>query len=93
MADGRQMIVETVETKANVDVNKKKHGRGRGHSVSGRGRGSRGNDQTRSQICPPAVSISNGQLENSYHKVCLLDVQASSFDCNGFDYHHNLYLY
>ncbi|KAF3439503.1 hypothetical protein FNV43_RR17781 [Rhamnella rubrinervis] len=68
VADGRQMIVETVETRANVDVNKKKHGRGRGNSVSGRGRGSRGNDQTRSQICPPTVSLSNGQLENSYHK-------------------------
>lgn len=74
------MMVETVETKVNVDVNKKKNGRGRGHSVSGRGRGSRvNNDQTRSQICPQAVPVSNGQLENTYHKVCLLDVQAFIF--------------
>ncbi|XP_048324196.1 serine/threonine-protein kinase TOUSLED isoform X1 [Ziziphus jujuba] len=68
VADGRQMIVETVETKVNVDVNRKKHGRGRGHSGSGRGRGSRVNDQSRSQICPPTILPSNGQLENSYHK-------------------------
>lgn len=73
VADERQMVAETVETKVNVDINRKKHGRGRGHSVSGRGRSSRVNDQSRSQICPPTVLPSNGQLENSYHKVCLLD--------------------
>lgn len=69
MAEGKQINVETVETKANSDVNRKKHGRGRGQSVSGRGRGSRINDQTKSQICPLTVTSSNGQLENSYNKV------------------------
>ena len=71
VVDGRQMVVENVESKVNSDLNRKKHGRGRG-SVSGRGRGSRVNDQTRSQISSSTVSPSNGQLENSHHKVCLL---------------------
>ncbi|POO01408.1 Serine/threonine protein kinase [Trema orientale] len=68
VAEGRQISVETVETKANSDVNRKRHGRGRGHSVSGRGRGSKTYDQARSQICPSTVTPSNGQLENSYNK-------------------------
>ncbi|XP_030960387.1 serine/threonine-protein kinase TOUSLED isoform X5 [Quercus lobata] len=68
MGDGRQMVVENVESKANSDLNRKKQGRGRGHSVSGRGRGSRANDQTKSQISSSTCSPSNGQLENSYHK-------------------------
>jgi len=72
MGDGRQMVVENVESKANSDLNRKKQGRGRGHSVSGRGRGSRANDQTKSQISSSTCSPSNGQLENSYHKVCSL---------------------
>lgn len=67
VVDGRQMVVENVESKVNSDLNRKKHGRGRG-SVSGRGRGSRVNDQTRSQISSSTVSPSNGQLENSHHK-------------------------
>lgn len=70
VAEGRQVILETVETKAS-DTNRKKQGRGRGNTVSSRGRGSRVNDQTRSQICPSTVAPSNGLLENSYHKVCL----------------------
>ncbi|KAG2674210.1 hypothetical protein I3760_13G124100 [Carya illinoinensis] len=68
VADGRQMVVETLNSKANSDVNRKKQGRGRGYSVSGRGRGSRINDQTRSQVSASTVSPSNGQLENSYPK-------------------------
>lgn len=72
MGDGRQMVVENVESKANSDLNRKKQGRGRGHSVSGRGRGSRANDQAKSQISSSTCSPSNGQLENSYHKVCSL---------------------
>ncbi|XP_020212338.1 serine/threonine-protein kinase TOUSLED isoform X2 [Cajanus cajan] len=66
--DGRQTSLEAVETKINVDVNRKKHGRGRGGSGSGRGRGSRVNDQTRTQISPPIVLASNGQIENLHHK-------------------------
>ncbi|XP_075635286.1 serine/threonine-protein kinase TOUSLED isoform X6 [Castanea sativa] len=68
MGDGKQMVVENVESKANSDLNRKKQGRGRGHSVSGRGRGSRANDQTKSQISSSTCSPSNGQHENSYHK-------------------------
>ncbi|KAG6682147.1 hypothetical protein I3842_13G123900 [Carya illinoinensis] len=68
VADGRQMVVETLNSKANSDVNRKKQGRGRGYSVSGRGRSSRINDQTRSQVSASTVSPSNGQLENSYPK-------------------------
>ena len=64
------MILDSAETKVSSDTNRKKHGRGRGNSVSGRGRGSRVNDQTRSQVCPPTVVPSNGQLENSHHRVC-----------------------
>lgn len=70
VADGRQMVVETMESnKANPEVSRKKQGRGRGHSVSGRGRNSRINDQIRSQNSS-TVSPSNGQFENSYLKVC-----------------------
>lgn len=61
--------METMETKAGSDVNKKKQGRGRGHAGSGRGRGSRVSDQTRPRISPSTCSPSNGQLEISYHKV------------------------
>ncbi|XP_058004535.1 serine/threonine-protein kinase TOUSLED isoform X5 [Hevea brasiliensis] len=68
VADGRQKIVETVETKTSVDTNRRKQGRGRGHSVSGRGRGSRGNDQMRSQISSSMALSPNDQLENSYLK-------------------------
>ncbi|XP_040991866.1 serine/threonine-protein kinase TOUSLED [Juglans microcarpa x Juglans regia] len=68
VADGRQMVLETLNSKANSDVNRKKQGRGRGSSVSGRGRGSRINDQTRSQVLASTVSPSNGQPENSYPK-------------------------
>ncbi|XP_027333727.1 serine/threonine-protein kinase TOUSLED isoform X2 [Abrus precatorius] len=67
VTDGRQSSLEAVETKINVDVNRKKHGRGRGSSGSGRGRGSRVNDQTRTQISPPVLA-SNGQIENVNHK-------------------------
>lgn len=68
VADGRQKIVETMETKAGFDVNRKKQGRGRGHAGSGRGRGSRASDQTRAHISPSTISPSNGQLEISCHK-------------------------
>ncbi|XP_034220660.1 serine/threonine-protein kinase TOUSLED isoform X2 [Prunus dulcis] len=66
VADGKQMVVESIDTKATSDVNRKKHGRGRGHSVSGRGRGSRVSDQTR--LLTSTVSPPNGQLENPYNK-------------------------
>ncbi|PQQ14043.1 serine/threonine-protein kinase TOUSLED [Prunus yedoensis var. nudiflora] len=66
VADGRQVVVESIDTKATSDVNRKKHGRGRGHSVSGRGRGSRVSDQTR--LLTSTVSPPNGQLENPYNK-------------------------
>lgn len=72
VTDGRQTSLEAVETKVNVDANRKKSGRGRGSSGSGRGRGSKCNDQTKTQISPPTVSASNGQIENVYHKVCSL---------------------
>ncbi|XP_045831715.1 serine/threonine-protein kinase TOUSLED-like [Trifolium pratense] len=64
VTDGRQASLEAVETKNNVEANRKRSGRGRGSSGSGRGRGSKSNDQTRSQISPPTVSASNGQNEN-----------------------------
>ncbi|KAB2615206.1 serine/threonine-protein kinase TOUSLED-like [Pyrus ussuriensis x Pyrus communis] len=68
VVDGRQMVVETVDTKATSDVNKKKHGRGRGNSISGRVRGSRVSDQTRLLVTPSTVSPLNGQSENPYNK-------------------------
>ena len=74
VADGRQKIVETMETKAGFDVNRKKQGRGRGHAGSGRGRGSRASDQTRAHISPSTISPSNGQLEISCHKVSSNDL-------------------
>ncbi|CAL0307512.1 unnamed protein product [Lupinus luteus] len=64
VTDGRQISLEAAETKANVDANRKKPGRGRGGSGSSRGRGSRVNDQTRTQIPPPAILASNGQIDN-----------------------------
>ncbi|XP_059430669.1 serine/threonine-protein kinase TOUSLED [Corylus avellana] len=67
VADGRQMVVETMESKVISEVSRKKPGRGRGHSVSGRGRNARINDQIRSQNSS-TVSPSNGQFENSYLK-------------------------
>lgn len=78
MVDGRQKTSETTEAKVGVDLNRKKHGRGRGNSVSGRGRGSK-NDQVRAQISATTVSPSNGQLENSYHKVCVTGMSCSDF--------------
>ncbi|KAH1263479.1 Serine/threonine-protein kinase TOUSLED [Glycine max] len=68
VTDGRQTSLEAVETKNNIDVNRKKHGRGRGSSGSGRGRGSRVTDQTKTPISPPTVLASNGHIENVYHK-------------------------
>ncbi|KAK7309617.1 hypothetical protein RJT34_06499 [Clitoria ternatea] len=68
VTDGRQTSLEAVETKTNVDMNRKKQSRGRGSSGSGRGRGSRVNDQSRTQVSPPTVLPSNGQIENVYHK-------------------------
>ncbi|KAG4382255.1 hypothetical protein GLYMA_14G044700v4 [Glycine max] len=68
VTDARQTSLETMETKINVDANRKKHGRGRGSSGSGRGRGSRVTDQTKTQISPPTVLASNGQIESVYHK-------------------------
>lgn len=72
MNDGKQKIGETVETKVSTDANRRKQGRGRGHSNSSRGRGVRANDQTRSQSSVSAALPSNGQLENSCHKVYTL---------------------
>ncbi|GMJ15501.1 TOUSLED [Hibiscus trionum] len=68
VTEGRQKIVEPVESKASSEGNRRKQGRGRGHSVSSRGRGSRANDQIRQQISDSIVTPSNGQLENSFHK-------------------------
>lgn len=68
VADGRQRVGETTETKASSDVSRRKQSRGRGQSISGRGRGSRANDQTRSPVPPSTALLSNGQLENSCHK-------------------------
>nr|XP_012464196.1 unnamed protein product [Gossypium raimondii]KJB83643.1 hypothetical protein B456_013G256500 [Gossypium raimondii] len=66
--EGTQKIVEPMESKASSEGNRRKQGRGRGHSVSSRGRGSRANDQTK-QTSSSTVTPSNGQLENSFHKV------------------------
>ncbi|KAK8590872.1 hypothetical protein V6N13_030946 [Hibiscus sabdariffa] len=66
--EGRQQIVEPVESKASSEGNRRKQGRGRGHSVSSRGRVSRANDQIRQQISGSIVTPSNGQHENSFHK-------------------------
>ncbi|XWS71367.1 hypothetical protein CRYUN_Cryun03dG0132700 [Craigia yunnanensis] len=81
VAEGRQKIVEHVESKASSDGNRRKQGRGRGHSVSSRGRGSRANDQTRQQISSSIVTLSNGQLENSYHKDSRPKEQFGTDDC------------
>ncbi|XP_022729160.1 serine/threonine-protein kinase TOUSLED-like isoform X6 [Durio zibethinus] len=68
VSEGKQKIVEAMESKASSNGNRRKQGRGRGHSVSSRGRGSRANDQTRQHISSSMVTLSNGQLENSFHK-------------------------
>ncbi|XP_008453516.2 serine/threonine-protein kinase TOUSLED isoform X2 [Cucumis melo] len=66
--EGRQNVVETVETKKNVDVNRKKQARGRGQSLSNRGRGSRVNDQMKSQISLSTIPPTNGQHDSLYLK-------------------------
>ncbi|KAL2582986.1 hypothetical protein GLYMA_14G044700v4 [Glycine max] len=76
VTDARQTSLETMETKINVDANRKKHGRGRGSSGSGRGRGSRVTDQTKTQISPPTVLASNGQIESVYHKEDVASLEA-----------------
>ncbi|XWS73785.1 hypothetical protein CRYUN_Cryun02cG0159200 [Craigia yunnanensis] len=85
VAEGRQKIVEPMESKASSDGNRKKQGRGRGHSVSSRGRGSRANDQTRQQISSSFVTPSNGQLENSYHKDSRPKEQFRTDDCTSLE--------
>ncbi|CAI8586569.1 unnamed protein product [Vicia faba] len=69
VTDGRQTNLEAVETKNNVDANRKKSGRGRGGSGSGRGRGSKSNDQTRTQNSLPASDVSHkdGRLKDQLH--------------------------
>ncbi|XP_022933413.1 serine/threonine-protein kinase TOUSLED-like isoform X2 [Cucurbita moschata] len=62
--DGKQSVVDSIETKKNVDVNRKKQGRGRGQSLSSRGRGSRVNDQMKSQISLSTILPTNGQLDS-----------------------------
>lgn len=65
-ADTVKKIVDNTDTsKVGSDVNRRKQSRVKGQTNSGRGRGSRVSDQTKS----PAVSVSNGQLENSYQKL------------------------
>lgn len=65
-ADTAKKIVDNTDTsKVGSDVNRRKQSRVKGQTNSGRGRGSRVSDQTKS----PAVSVSNGQLENSYQKL------------------------
>ncbi|XP_023006811.1 serine/threonine-protein kinase TOUSLED-like [Cucurbita maxima] len=66
--DGKQSVVDSIETKKNVDVNRKKQGRGRGQSLSSRGRGSRVNDQMKSQISLSTILPTNGQLDSLYLK-------------------------
>lgn len=68
-ADARQKAIEPVDSnKVGADVNKRKQSRGRASTASGRGRGYRVTDQAKNQM----ISPSNGQVENSHHKVCLL---------------------
>ncbi|XP_055834364.1 serine/threonine-protein kinase TOUSLED isoform X1 [Solanum dulcamara] len=62
---GKKMAENTETSKVGSDVNRRKQSRSRGQTNSGRGRGSRVGDQTRLQ----AVSVSNGQFENSYKKL------------------------
>ncbi|OIS99798.1 serinethreonine-protein kinase tousled [Nicotiana attenuata] len=65
-ADTVKKIVDNTDTsKVGSDVNRRKQSRVKGQTNSGRGRGSRVSDQTKSQ----AVSVSNGQLENSCQKL------------------------
>lgn len=66
--EGRQNVVEAIETKKNVDVNRKKQARGRGQSLSNRGRGSRVNDQMKSQISLSTIPPTNGQHDSLYLK-------------------------
>ncbi|XP_050904051.1 serine/threonine-protein kinase TOUSLED isoform X2 [Lathyrus oleraceus] len=69
VTDGRQTSLEAVETKNNVDANRKKSGRGRGSSGSGRGRGSKSNDQTKTQNSLPASDVSHkdGRVKDQLH--------------------------
>ncbi|XP_011649282.1 serine/threonine-protein kinase TOUSLED isoform X1 [Cucumis sativus] len=66
--EGKQNVVETIESKKNVDVNRKKQARGRGQSLSNRGRGSRVNDQMKSQISLSTIPPTNGQHDSLYLK-------------------------
>ncbi|CAK9329921.1 unnamed protein product [Citrullus colocynthis] len=66
--EGRQNVLEAIETKKNVDVNRKKQARGRGQSLSNRGRGSRVNDQMKSQISLSTIPPTNGQHDSLYLK-------------------------
>ncbi|XP_058743172.1 serine/threonine-protein kinase TOUSLED isoform X2 [Vicia villosa] len=69
LTDGRQTSLEAVETKNNIDANRKKSGRGRGGSGSGRGRGSKSNDHTRTQNSHPTSDASHkdGRLKDQFH--------------------------
>lgn len=70
MDDGKKNLVEAIETKKNMDVNRKKQSRGRGQSLSNRGRGSRINDQTKSQVSLSTIPPTIGQHDSVYLKVC-----------------------
>ncbi|KAA8550116.1 hypothetical protein F0562_001800 [Nyssa sinensis] len=85
VADVRQKTLETVDTKAGLDGNRKKQSRGRGHSVSGRGRNSRGNDQPRAQTSPSTILLANGQIENSHHKDGCPKEQLGNDDCSSLE--------
>ena len=79
MEEGKQNVVETIESKKNVDVNRKKQARGRGQSLSNRGRGSRVNDQMKSQISLSTIPPTNGQHDSLYLKV--ISSQISNIFC------------
>ncbi|XP_023516144.1 serine/threonine-protein kinase TOUSLED-like isoform X3 [Cucurbita pepo subsp. pepo] len=66
--DGKKNLVEAIETKKNMDVNRKKQSRGRGQSLSNRGRGSRINDQTKSQVSLSTIPPTIGQHDSVYLK-------------------------
>ncbi|KAF7831596.1 serine/threonine-protein kinase TOUSLED isoform X1 [Senna tora] len=85
VTDGRLTNLEALETKITADVNRKKNGRGRGSSGSGRGRGPRVADQTRTQISPPTVLASNGQLENAHHREGRLKDQFRNDSCSSLE--------
>lgn len=80
VADIGQKVVEPLDPKPGLDINRRRQGRGRGLAVSGRGRGSRVNGQARAQSSPSPILTSNGLLENSYHKDGLLKEQHGSDD-------------